>query len=135
MIGSISVQNRLGKVYLAPFDVVLSPTDVVQPDLLFISESRRSIVTEKNVQGAPDWVVEILSPESARRDLGLKKKLYANHGVREYWVADPSSRTIQVFTLGEQGYELVETAAEGGAASCRLLPGLIAEHASVFRSE
>ena len=70
-------ENDLGRVYVAPFDVVLSDTDVVQPDLLFISNERVHVVTPANVQGAPDLVVEILSPTSAERDRTFKRRLYA----------------------------------------------------------
>ena len=76
-------------MYLSPFDVVLTDTDVVQPDLLFVSDERAGIVTEDNAQGAPDLVIEILShpPQTGKRSL------YARHGVAEYWVVDPEART------------------------------------------
>lgn len=78
-------EHTLGEVYYAPLDVVLSEEDVVQPDLLYISKERSHILTEKNIQGAPDLVVEILSPGTAERDRTLKRKLYARHGVLECW--------------------------------------------------
>ena len=75
-------EHGLGRVYQAPFDVVLSDTDVVQPDLLFVSHERAHLVTAANVQGAPDLVVEILSPSSVERDRTLKRRLYARRGER-----------------------------------------------------
>ena len=77
MIGTFVRERRLGKVYFSPFDVVLSDTNVVQPDILFISNERADIITSDNVQGAPDLVVEILSPATAERDRTVKLDLYA----------------------------------------------------------
>lgn len=113
MIGTFVRERRLGKVYFAPFDVVLSDTDVVQPDLLFVSNERIGIVTADNVQGAPDLVVEILSPATAERDRMLKLDLYARHGVIEYWIVDPDARTITVLLRGESGFEVNGIYGEG----------------------
>ena len=87
-------ERRLGEVYVAPFDVVLADTDVVQPDILFISNERAGIVTEDNVQGAPDLVIEILSPSTAERDRTFKRSLYAHHGVREFWIVDTNAGSV-----------------------------------------
>ena len=93
--------NSLGRVYFAPFDVVLSETDTVQPDLLFISTERLHLITEDNIQGAPDLVVEIRSPCTARQDWTVKRELYAKHGVKEYWLVDPEAATIAVLLLAD----------------------------------
>ena len=89
-----------GHIYAAPFDVVLSDTDVVQPDLLFVSNERAHIITDENVQGAPDLVVEILSPSTAERDKTFKRSLYAKHGVKEYWLVDTDAETVTVLAVG-----------------------------------
>jgi Uma2 family endonuclease len=89
----------LGQVFSAPYDVVLSETDVVQPDLLFVSNERAHIRTPANVRGAPDLVVEILSPSTASRDWRDKLDLYAEYGVKEYWLVDPDARTVTVLLL------------------------------------
>ena len=81
---SFAKENDLGWVFHAPYDVLLSDSDVVQPDLLFISKEREHISTYANIQGAPDLIVEILSPSSARRDWGYKRELYARQEVKEY---------------------------------------------------
>ena len=86
--------NDLGAVYSAPFDVYLSETIVVQPDLLFVSKDRLDIITEANVQGAPDLVVEILSPSTASVDWNRKRELYAEYGVKEYWIVAPEVRLV-----------------------------------------
>lgn len=76
----------LGEVYPAPIDVVLSPTDLVVPDLVVVLEERRAIIGEKRIEGAPDLIVEITSPSTKQSDLELKLALYERAGVREYWV-------------------------------------------------
>ena len=89
-------EERLGNLFFAPTDVVLCETDVVQPDLLFISLERAHIITPANIQGAPDLIVEIRSDSTAERDETLKRKLYAERGVKEYWLVDPEAMTITV---------------------------------------
>ena len=116
-------ENNLGRVYHAPFDVVLSDTDVVQPDLLFVSNVRDHIVTPENVQGAPDLVVEILSPSTATRDRTFKRTLYAGHGVKEYWMADTTAKDITVLLLGDRGFDVVDVYGEGEALTSPTLPG------------
>ena len=117
-------ENGLGRVYQAPFDVVLSDMDVVQPDLLFISNARAHIVTAANVQGAPDLVVEILSPSTAERDRTLKRRLYARHGVSEYWIVDTEAGSVEVLLLREGGFEVAGTYGGGDTLTSPVLPGL-----------
>ena len=100
-----AVEHSLGRVYHAPFDVVLSDMDVVQPDLIFVSNERADIITPANIQGAPDLVVEILSPSTAARDKTFKRSLYARHGITEYWMVDLTEKTITVLRLDERGFE------------------------------
>ena len=102
------VQERgLGRVYCAPIDVILAPTSVVQPDLIFIAAGRESIVTERAIEGPPDLAVEILSPWSGRRDRVAKAALYARHGIRHYWVVDPDAHLLEVYELEDGAYRLV----------------------------
>ncbi len=116
-------ENSLGRVYNAPFDVVLSDTDVVQPDLLFVSNARGHIITPENIQGAPDLVIEILSPSTATRDRTFKRTLYARHGVKEYWMVDTTAKDITVLLLGDRGFEVVDTCGEGEALTSPTLQG------------
>ena len=100
--------NSLGELFIAPFDVEFwngNEKEVVQPDILFISAAREHILTEANVQGAPDLVVEILSPSTESRDRGYKRELYARHGVSEFWLVDPNARSIEVLLLSAGEYE------------------------------
>ena len=122
-IGAFVKKHKLGKVYSAPFDVVLSDTNVVQPDLLFVSTARQHSITPENIQGAPDLVVEILSPSTAERDRSVKFELYAQHGVQEYWIVDPDARTITVFLLDGGEFEEVDTYSEGETLTSPMLEG------------
>ena len=90
-------ERALGKFFFAPCDVVLSDTDVVQPDLLFVARARAHLLSGgDNVRGAPDLVIEILSAATAERDRGYKRALYARHGVAEYWLVDPAAETVWI---------------------------------------
>ena len=114
-----------GEVFYAPFDVVFSDYDVVEPDILYISNERSSIITEKNIQGAPDLVVEVLSPGTRRRDRTLKRDLYERFGVLEYWLVDPRSRSVTVYRRQDPKFGEPEelTADTGDHLSTPLLPG------------
>ncbi len=127
-------RNRLGIILWAPTDVVLSPETVVQPDILFVSNERRGIITEPNVSGAPDLVVEILSPGTAERDRELKLNLYARYGVREYWIVDPEDETVEVMELGPGG-PLDVRRYDAGSVESRLLPGLSVTLDDIFATE
>ena len=123
-LGNFTKEHGLGTVYVAPFDVVLSDTDVVQPDVLFISRAREHTITADNVRGAPDLVIEILSPSTADRDLGYKYDLYGRHGVLEYWIVDPMAETIAVHRQGDGRLEAAETLGRGDTLRTALLKGL-----------
>jgi Uma2 family endonuclease len=125
-------QQELGAVYYAPFDVVLSTEHVVQPDILFVSAERAHIITEDNVQGAPDLVIEILSPTTAGRDRTYKRTLYARYGVREYWLVDPMEGTVEVLTLGERGFERAAEYGRDEVLRSSLLQGLKIDLREVF---
>lgn len=89
------------QAFIAPVDVVLSDRDVVQPDIIVICDPIK--ITEKNIQGAPDLVVEVLSPGTATKDLREKKALYERTGVREYVLVDPLEDYVQAFRLNTNG--------------------------------
>ena len=126
-------RNRLGEVLFAPLDVVLSDEDVVQPDILFISNERRGIITEANISGAPDLVVEVLLPSTADRDRQLKLRLYSRFGVSEYWIVDPDERSVQVMVLGDPG-ETSAVTHSSGSVSSPLIPGLNLALEEIFAS-
>lgn len=123
--------NRLGRVYFAPVDVVFSPTDVVEPDLVYIRRDRLHIFESARVEGAPDLVVEVLSPSTRRIDLDRKRRLYAVNGVPEYWIVDPFSETVTILVLhnGEYTAQLPDS---GGRLHSTVLPGLVFHPATIF---
>ena len=103
-MAAFAKQKSLGLVLTAPCDVMLSDENVVQPDLLFVSAARAAIVTEDNIQGAPDIVVEILSESSRKKDEVTKRKLYERFAVKEYWIVDPELEIVKIFKLAQQKY-------------------------------
>ena len=126
-------ERNLGEVFSAPCDVVLSNTDVVQPDLLSVSHARAHLLRGgDNVFGAPDLIVEILSPSTAGRDRTLKRALYARHGVQEYWLVDPEARTVTVLRLGADDFEVAAIYGEGQTMFSPLLEGFSAGLEEIF---
>lgn len=125
LLGDFVEEHRLGEVFAAPYDVVLSPVDVVQPDLVFVSTGRSSQVTESNLQGAPDLVVEIVSDGSRRTDEIVKRGLYSRSGVAEYWVIDPVIDSVKVYRRqgDDFGSPTLHSAGTGAPLTSPLLPG------------
>ena len=127
--------NQLGEVAFAPFDVILSDEDVVQPDLFFVSRERQDIISARGCEGPPDLVVEILSPSTQQRDRGLKRKLYAKYGVRELWLVDPESKTIEVLGLEADDFATLAVYPEDTPLSSPLISGLALPVDRVFQVE
>lgn len=97
--------REIGKFYFAPIDVILSDTEVRQPDLVFVSIERLHIITERGIAGVPDLVVEILSPSTAKRDKGDKRQTYEKYGVPEYWIVDGANRLMEQYRLMNGRYD------------------------------
>ena len=125
-------ERKIGKVFDAPCDVYLDDENVLQPDILFISNEHAGIIGEKNVQGAPDLVIEILSPGTRTKDLATKRKIYAKFGVREYWVVDPDANTVEILTLKDEGYVTSAICRESDRALSPLLPQLRLKLTKIF---
>lgn len=121
-----------GRWYPAPFDVVFDDHNVTEPDLLFVRTDHLHIIQEANIQGAPDLVVEVLSPSTRARDLGVKAHLYARFGVPEYWVVDPEVETLAVYHLTPDGYEVTGPFRQGETVSSPLFPDVPLAVADVF---
>src|SRR5439155_10454554 len=117
-------KQNLGKLFVSPVDVVLSPENTVQPDLVFISTHNLRIVQRRAIFGAPDLLVELISPSSVRRDRYDKKRLNARFGVKEYWIGDPANKALEILTLKSGNYELHRSAEQKGKLTSLLLPGL-----------
>lgn len=132
---SVVEEGKMGVVLSAPMDVLLSPHDITQPDLLYISNERTGIITKKNIQGAPDLLIEILSDSTRRRDEGIKLERYDRCGVPEYWMFDPKGKTTKVYRRQGGKLRLVAdlSAAAGEVLTTPLLPGLAIPLAEIFR--
>lgn len=123
-VGNHVYRQGLGKIVVAPVGVVLDEENGLQPDIVFISSERLHIIAERGIEGAPDLVVEVLSPSTRARDRGIKMRRYAAGGVPHYWILDPSSRSLEPYRLGEHGYELTGTYGPGDTFRPDLFPGL-----------
>jgi Uma2 family endonuclease len=134
LLWSYLKRHPAGEICGAPFDVVFSDFDVVEPDLLFVSRERARLLTDKNVQGAPDLVVEVGSPATRRRDEKTKLQLYERFGVQEYWVVDPDLDVIKVYRLVEGRYlgAMELTLAAHDLLRTPLMPGLELPLADIF---
>ncbi len=121
-----------GEVFVAPYDVVLSDHTVVQPDILYVSRERSSIVTQDNAQGAPDLVVEVLSPDRENWDRVTKRAVYAQYGVREYWLVDPHSRTVELLARDAGGLRSLGVYGMLDTMRSAALPGLSLDVAKLF---
>lgn len=117
-------QEQAGVVFYAPTDVYLPGQETpVQPDLLFIAAGRRDIISERGIEGAPDLVVEILSPRNWWQDRKVKMPLYERTGVQECWIVDPKLQTIEVYVLQERRYALLGRWGTGETARSETLAG------------
>lgn len=125
-VGAFLKEQRLGKLLVARLDVVLSPIDVVEPDLLYVSNERSTIFTEDNVQGMPDLLVEIVSDTTRRMDEIVKLQLYERFGVQEYWIVDPVLDAVKVYRWEDLVFTKVAelSAAADDLLTTPLLPGL-----------
>lgn len=127
--------HPVGAVFVAPFDVVFSNLDVVEPDLLYVSSKRRDTVTKLHVKGSPDLAVEVLSPGTRKTDEVIKRQLYERFAVPEYWVVDPELETIKIHRRTADGVfaRAAELSLENGdSLTTPLLPGFSAPLADVF---
>ena len=115
-------EKRVGAAFLR-VAVVLADTNVVEPDITFVSASRMDIVESDNIRGAPDLVVEIISPSNPERDVVRKRDIYARNGVGEYWIADPDARSIRVMALEGSTYSIIGEYGVGDKLTSPILKG------------
>jgi Uma2 family endonuclease len=105
-------------------DVILDEHNVVEPDIIYVSNARRSIITKKNIQGPPDLLIEAISPSTSTRDLRDKRNIYSRCGVPNYWLLDPDARSVTELELIEKAYAVVSESAGSASLSPKLFPGL-----------
>jgi Uma2 family endonuclease len=132
VIGQYLKKSKLGKLYDAPFDVYLEETNVFQPDIVFVSNERAHILTDAGAEGAPDLIVEILSPRTRKIDTDVKFKVYARCGVRELWIIDPGPRKIAIYDLASDAGRPVATWGEADSFERPVFPGLRFDGAEIF---
>ncbi len=128
-------ETKIGKVYHAPLDVVLSETNVFQPDILFVSNENAKITTEKNISGAPDLIIEILSPSTGYYDLTEKKEIYAEFGVKEYWIVDPKKQWVEIYTNENKHFKSSQRLEKSGTLKSGVLHGFKTNLKKVFDVE
>lgn len=124
--------KRIGSILLAPLDVILSQTTIVQPDLVYLDPSRLGLISRRGVEGAPTLVVEILSPTTTLTDRSTKPQLYARHGVPYFWLVDPEGQSVEIFVLGTQGYSLALRASGSESVNPPPFPDLALIPASLW---
>ncbi|MCL4513523.1 MAG: Uma2 family endonuclease [Candidatus Eremiobacteraeota bacterium] len=118
------IGHPIGKVFCSPFAVVLSDINVVEPDLVYVSNANKNLIKERGIFGSPDLVVEVLSKGNKKMDRMVKFKLYAQFKVPHCWIVDPMERTIEVYELEEKEYQLIAKNQGSGIVSPSLFPGL-----------
>lgn len=126
LLESFVIEKKLGEVFYAPVDVVLSADSAPQPDLMYISHTNAAVLNEEEgvINGAPDLVVEIISPSSVKRDRIEKKALYEKFGIIEYWLVDPNNQSIEIYTLQNNRYELLVFADATESVASKVIAGL-----------
>ena len=130
-------EHSVGQVFYAPYDVVFTQFDIVEPDLVYLSNERAAqVITAQHARGVPELVIEIGSPSTRKRDETIKRRLYERAGVSVYWVVDPEIDVIRVYRRGDAGFgrpaELSRDA--GDVLTTSLLPGLELPLVRIFRT-
>lgn len=124
--------NNKGLFLTAPMDVKLDEGNVFQPDLIYISENRKAEILKERIEGAPDLIIEILSPSNGYYDLRQKKDVYEKHGVKEYIIIDPMQQNVDVFVLINEVYALDQKVYQSGSFHSTVLPGFSVELKDLF---
>lgn len=124
--------NKLGEVFLAPLDVFLNEFNVYQPDIAYLSAARAGLAVENGIEGPPDLCIEVLSKSTERHDKVIKKKIFAQAGVREYWLVDLAARTVTVYDLATDPNTPVNVFNSADTLKSALLPGFELELAQIF---
>jgi Uma2 family endonuclease len=134
-IGIYLMTHPVGRVFVAPLDVVLSQFDVVEPDLLYVSNERAPALLEDWVRGAPDLVIEVGSERTRKRDETIKRALYERAGVTEYWIVDPEIDVVRIYRRADDrfGGPAELSRRTGDVLTTKLLPGLEIALDTIFR--
>jgi Uma2 family endonuclease len=131
-IKSFINEKNKGRVFVAPIDVFLDDYNVPQPDLIFISEAKKGIITQDGIMGVPDLVVEVISPSSWRRDRFEKMKLYKKYEIPEFWLIDPQNQSIEVFTYADNDFDVFSLGVETDEIQSKVLDGFSIKVKTIF---
>jgi len=124
--------NQLGEVFYAPIDVFLDEHNAPQPDLVFVSNAKKSLITNDGIIGPPDLVAEIISPSSVKRDRMDKMKLCKKYQIPEFWLIDPNNTSVEIYTFQDGDYDVFALAAETGTIQSGILPGFSLDIKTLF---
>ena len=130
-LGNYLMKNNIGVMRFAPLDVHLDDENVFQPDLLFIANENKHIIKDR-VYGAPDMVLEVLSPSTAYYDWEDKKEIYAKYGVKEYWIVNPQKQYIEIYKNNHAAFELVSKTKDTGLIKSEVIVGFEFELNEMF---
>lgn len=134
VIAEFTDNKKAGIALYSPIDVYIDNENVFQPDIVFIAKQRRDLITDDGIHGAPDLVIEILSPSTAYYDMKKKFKLYERSGVKEYWIVDPEMKSVEIYALGTQGsFTLSAGLTEQGSAASAVLSGFEMSLTQIFQ--
>jgi Uma2 family endonuclease len=129
-------EKKTGEIFQSPIDVYLDEYNKPQPDLVFVSESKKAIITNDGIVGVPDLIIEIISPTSIIRDRIKKKALYEKMSVPEFWLIDPQYAAIEIYTLQNNRYELLSAATTlEGELKSSIFEGLAINLKDIFSAE
>jgi len=131
-LAGLVMEKDLGKVFCAPIDVYFEETETYQPDIIFISKQRVHIIESERVKGAPDLVVEILSSSTVYYELRKKFKIYEKHGVKEYWIVDPESKSIIIYENRAGKFVQAQEVEEKGKVESKVISGFELEAESMW---
>lgn len=127
-----NIKEPKGKWLYAPMDVRFDEGNVLQPDIFFISEERKAEIVKERIEGAPDLIIEILSPSNAYYDLRQKKDIYEKYGVKEYIIIDPIAQNADLYALKDGAYYLHQKAQKPEQLNSLILPGLAFDLNKIF---
>ncbi len=131
-IGTFIKKNRNGELFHAPTDVKFDEKNIVQPDLLFVSIARKQLIGEKNIQGAPDFIIEILSDSTAQKYYEEKMNLYGQYDVIEYWIVKPTEQSVDVYYNHEHQMHLQQQAGVDDTIKSKAIEGFELEVKRIF---
>lgn len=131
LLGNFIHDNQLGELVSAPMDVVFNANDTMQPDILFVSNERLSII-DRQVKGAPDFIVEILSDGNTAKEMSYKKHIFETHGVREYWLINLEKQTITQYENIEDEFIIRSKITIDGSLSSVVFEGFTLKASDIF---